>query len=69
MFDKKLEDLFKQYKTFKKNLDLNFEFSKRPELTGKFFLVLPLSVRNFVSISHRLRHPFSGPSRFLILFK
>ena len=36
MFDKKLEDLLKQYKTFKKNLDLNFELSKRPELTGKF---------------------------------
>ena len=32
--DKRLEDLFEQYKIFKKNLDLNFELCERPELKG-----------------------------------
>ena len=42
MLDERLEDLIEQYKKFKKNLELEFEKSRRPELTGhylKFFLL------------------------------
>ena len=34
MLDKRLENILEQYKIFKKNLDLKFELSERPEFTG-----------------------------------
>ena len=34
--DKQLENLFEQYKIFKKNLDLKFDGDIRPELKGLF---------------------------------
>ena len=34
MFDRKLKNLFDQYKVFKKNLDLQFPLSDRQELNG-----------------------------------
>ena len=36
MLDERLEDLIDQYKKFKKNLDLEFELSRRPELRGNY---------------------------------
>ena len=36
MLDEKLEDLIDQYKKFKKNLDLEFKLSRRPELRGNY---------------------------------
>ena len=36
MLDERLEDLIKQYKIFKKNLELEFDMSRRPELKGNY---------------------------------
>ena len=36
MSDKRLKDLIEQYKNFKKNSELEFEKSRRPELTGNY---------------------------------
>ena len=34
MLDKQLDNLFEQYKIFKKNVDLKFDKKERPELKG-----------------------------------
>ena len=36
MLDERLAYLIKQYKKFKKNLELEFAMSRRPELTGNY---------------------------------
>ena len=36
MLDERLEDLIEQYKKFKKNVDLEFKRSRRPELRGDY---------------------------------
>ena len=36
MLDERLADLIEQYKKFKKNVELDFELSSSPELTGNY---------------------------------
>ena len=45
MLDERLEDLIEQYKKFKKNLELEFEMSRRPELTGNYLTLFLLGKR------------------------
>ena len=44
MLDKQLENLFEQYKIFKKNLDLEFDGIENQELKGLIYIYLLLYI-------------------------
>ena len=49
MLDERLEDLIEKYKKFKKNLELEFVMSRRPELTGIYLTLFLLGKGMFSS--------------------